>query len=100
MSKWSPFGTFKPGDLRVLGLGLELAVAIGGLGLLGFWADGHFGTSPWLSLTGIILGTVGGCWNIYKTAKQDGFFKQNKTPKAPHDAGASAAGDKNNQSHS
>ncbi len=74
MSKWTPFGTFKPGDLRVLGLGLELALAIGGLGWLGDWADHRWQTGPWLLLSGIILGTVGGCWNIYKGARKEGLL--------------------------
>jgi F0F1-type ATP synthase assembly protein I len=37
-----------------LGLALDLAVCIA----LGFWADRRFGTKPWLTLVGILLGLV------------------------------------------
>jgi F0F1-type ATP synthase assembly protein I len=38
---------------------------IGGLGL-GYFLDNRFGTSPWLLLTGIIIGTAGGFVYLYR----------------------------------
>ncbi len=32
----------------------------------GFWADRHFGTSPWLLLTGCLLGFATGLWAFLK----------------------------------
>jgi F0F1-type ATP synthase assembly protein I len=40
--------------------GLELAMSVLVLALLGWWADKKFGTSPWLLLTGSAVGIVGG----------------------------------------
>lgn len=37
------------------------------LGGLGYWADGRFGTAPWLLVTGLVLGIVVGFYEIVKT---------------------------------
>ena len=52
--------------MRHAGLGLELAGAVAGLGFAGYWADRHFGTSPWGTLGGVVLGLVGGLYNLIK----------------------------------
>ncbi|XAL98611.1 AtpZ/AtpI family protein [Phycisphaeraceae bacterium D3-23] len=67
----------KPQDLRALGIGLELAAVIGGAAWLGHWADGKFGTSPWLAFTGVVFGLTGGCWHALKMANHG------KTPDIP-----------------
>ena len=55
-----------PGWVRYSGLGLELAGATAGLALLGYWIDGKFGTSPWGILIGVVIGILGGLYNLVK----------------------------------
>jgi F0F1-type ATP synthase assembly protein I len=51
---------------RVLGLGTELAIAVG-LGLLaGRWLDSKLGTAPWLLVAGAALGGFSAFWNLYR----------------------------------
>lgn len=58
-----------PGEeLRELGpllsVGTMLAASLG-LGVVGgYWADGRFGTKPWLTLTGLLLGLTVGVYNL------------------------------------
>ena len=53
-----------PGWVRYSGVGLELAGATAGLALVGYWVDGRFGTRPWGTLIGVIIGIVGGLYNL------------------------------------
>jgi len=55
-----------PGWVRYSGVGVELAGATAGLALLGYWIDGKFGTAPWGMLGGVIIGIVGGLYNLVK----------------------------------
>lgn len=55
-----------PGWVRYSGVGLELAGATAGLALLGYWIDGKFGTSPWGILAGVVIGIVGGLFNLVR----------------------------------
>ena len=55
-----------PGWVRYSGVGLELAGATAGLALLGFWIDGRYGTAPWGILGGVVIGLVGGLYNLVK----------------------------------
>ena len=48
------------------GIGFELAAAVAGFTLIGYWWDRHFGTSPWGLLTGIALGLIGGTYNLIR----------------------------------
>lgn len=54
------------GGMRYAGLGLELAGAVAGLTLLGYWLDGRWGTAPWLMLAGLAIGLVGGTYNLLR----------------------------------
>jgi F0F1-type ATP synthase assembly protein I len=56
--------------IRYSGVGLELAGATAGLALVGYWFDGHFGTRPWGTLTGVVIGLVGGLYNLVKESLQ------------------------------
>jgi F0F1-type ATP synthase assembly protein I len=55
-----------PGWVRYSGAGIELAGATAGLALLGYWIDGKFGTKPWGILIGVIIGLVGGMYNLVR----------------------------------
>lgn len=55
-----------PSWVRYSGVGLELAGATAGLALVGYWIDGKYGTAPWGILGGVVLGLVGGLYNLVK----------------------------------
>ena len=55
-----------PGWVRYSGVGFELAGAVAGLALLGYWIDGRYGTTPWGILVGVIIGIVGGLYNLVR----------------------------------
>jgi F0F1-type ATP synthase assembly protein I len=55
-----------PGWVRYSGVGLELAGATAGLALLGYWIDGKYGTTPWVMLGGVVIGIVGGLFNLVR----------------------------------
>ena len=43
--------------MRLAGTGVELAAAVGGFALLGYWIDRHYDSSPWGLLIGALLGS-------------------------------------------
>jgi F0F1-type ATP synthase assembly protein I len=55
-----------PGWVRYSGVGLELAGAMAGLAFIGYWIDGRFGTQPWGILGGVVIGLVGGLYNLVR----------------------------------
>lgn len=57
-----------PSWVRYSGAGLELAGATAGLALIGYWVDRRFGTTPWAILAGVLIGIVGGLYNLVKTS--------------------------------
>jgi F0F1-type ATP synthase assembly protein I len=59
-----------PGWVRYSGVGLELAGAIAGLALVGYWIDRRFGTTPWGILGGVVVGLVGGLYNMVRESLQ------------------------------
>jgi ATP synthase protein I len=59
-----------PDWVRHSGVGLELAGAVAGLSLIGYWIDRHYGTSPWGLVVGLALGIVGGLYNFVREALQ------------------------------
>lgn len=62
MARFSSSGT------RYLGLGVEMAGAVGGLVLVGWWVDRHWGTGPWGILIGALVGLVGGMTYLVREA--------------------------------
>ena len=67
-SYFGMFGNLRTQDIKALGIGLELAMVIGGLAYGGHWLDQKWDTDPWMLLTGVILGTLGGGWHAMKMA--------------------------------
>ena len=57
-----------PNLARLASLGAELAAAVVGGVLLGYWIDRHYGTSPWAILICSLLGVVGGLYNLVRQA--------------------------------
>lgn len=51
---------------KLSGIGIELAAAVAGFTLLGYWWDRHYGTAPWGLLIGMVLGLVGGMYNLIR----------------------------------
>jgi len=54
--------------IKLSGLGIELAAAVGGLTLAGYFWDRHFGTAPWGFWIGLSFGMVGGMYNLIRQA--------------------------------
>ncbi len=69
------------GDMgRFAGLGLTFAATIAVLGGLGWWLDGKFGTLPWLLVTGVLVGAVGGFVRIVKAVPGNQSFTPKHAP--------------------
>jgi len=45
----------------------SLVAAVGLFTWLGIWLDGKFGTSPWLTVLGVVAGMTGGFISFFKT---------------------------------
>jgi ATP synthase protein I len=54
---------------RISAVGMEFAGAVIGCLLIGYWIDGKIGTSPWLTIVGVVLGSVAGFRALYRAAK-------------------------------
>jgi F0F1-type ATP synthase assembly protein I len=74
-----------PNPWRYAGLGVELASAIIGLTLLGWWADYHFGWAPRGVLVGAGIGIVGGFYNFLRQAIAMARQEERRRQSAHHD---------------
>jgi len=54
--------------------GIEMAATVGLLAMGGWWLDRKLGTSPWLLLAGLFIGTIGSIYNLWKQGRRQ--FKQ------------------------
>jgi F0F1-type ATP synthase assembly protein I len=52
--------------VKYSGVGLELAGATAGLALVGYWIDSKYGTAPWGLVVGVLVGIVGGLYNLIR----------------------------------
>jgi F0F1-type ATP synthase assembly protein I len=49
-----------------MGMGIQLAAAMAVFGAIGWWLDGRLETTPWLLVTGVLLGAIGGMISIIR----------------------------------
>ena len=56
----------RSGWARYSALGVELAAALAGFALVGYWIDRHYGSEPWGLVVGLALGLVGGMYNLIR----------------------------------
>lgn len=67
MAKRNPmFAGFDAKTQRMLGMGLEVGLVIAVMTYGGHWLDEYWDTSPWLTLTGALLATLGGSYTFVK----------------------------------
>lgn len=66
----------EPSPLVLLGAGVELGGVVAVLVLLGWWLDRRLGSTPWAMLGGLIVGFVGGMYNLWKTGRR--FFHNSR----------------------
>lgn len=50
--------------LRHAGAGMQFALTFLGMGLVGWWLDRRLGSTPWLLITGILVGAAGGMYSL------------------------------------
>ena len=62
----------KGGLARAASIGIEIGASVIVCLLLGHWADGKLGTDPWLTLFGVVIGTVIALMVVIRTAKAMG----------------------------
>lgn len=67
-SSTMPRSKSKSPALRLAGMGAELAGAVLGFALIGFWIDRYYGTRPWGLVVCAILGLVGGLYNFIRSS--------------------------------
>ena len=84
-----------PGWVRHSGVGLELAGAVAGFSLIGYWIDRRYETQPWGLVIGVVLGMIGGLYNLVREslqatreAQQEDAAAQREAVRGPEDADA------------
>lgn len=70
---------------RVLAVGIELGVIIGGSTYLGYLADERWGWSPWLTLGGSLLGLTVGLMNVIREVRR--LESRSRRDKQGHELG-------------
>ena len=55
--------------MRLAQSGSVLVAPMLGLGAVGYFLDGRFGTKPWLMVAGLLLGMAGGFVNFLQVVK-------------------------------
>lgn len=59
-----------PNPWVLLAAGTELGLSVALLSLGGWWLDKRWETSPWLLLTGLAIGAIGGMYRLYRIGKR------------------------------
>jgi ATP synthase protein I len=50
-------------------IGTPMAVLVSSGAFAGHWLDSKWGTEPWLTLSGVVLGSVAGFVNMFRVLK-------------------------------
>ena len=59
----------RPSWIRLSGIGVEFAAAVGGFAALGYWVDRKWGCAPWGVLIGAGLGLTGGTYKLIRQSQ-------------------------------
>jgi ATP synthase protein I len=82
--------------VRYMQAGTMLVAPMLGLGALGWWIDGRFGTGPWVMVAGLLLGMVGGFVNFLQLVlpkRRDGGGDRDDSGGDRDDSGGDRGGD-------
>jgi F0F1-type ATP synthase assembly protein I len=55
---------------RAYGIGFELVCAVAGFVLVGVWIDRHYNSGPWGTLICLVLGLIGGFYNLFRESSR------------------------------
>lgn len=77
---------------RAYSLGFELVCAVAGFTLVGFWIDRHQHSGPWGTLIGLLLGLIGGFYNLFRGAARTLHTGTRRTVSAPPDSSLEPVG--------
>ncbi len=56
----------RPNSRRLAGIGFELAAAVGGFVLLGYWIGNYYDRAELGIVIGAVLGLIGGMYNLIR----------------------------------
>ncbi len=70
-----------PTSNRLAGLGFEVAAAVAGFTLFGYWIGSHYGRATLGLLVGAGLGVLGGTYNLIRAALSVSGEQQKKAPR-------------------
>ncbi len=51
-------------------VGITLAVSVGLGAVVGMWLDRHWGTEPWLTVAGLLVGAAAGFLELWRTVQR------------------------------
>lgn len=57
----------RPNSRRLAGVGFELAAAVGGFVLVGYWVGKYYDQAELGIVIGAVLGLIGGMYNLVRT---------------------------------
>ncbi len=57
--------------MRMSAIGIEFSIVVVGGLLLGWKLDGYWGTEPWCTLSGLLLGSLAGFWSLYRAVRMN-----------------------------
>ncbi len=71
-SEESPGSSGVGHSLALASLGITMAASVGIGAGIGVWLDGRWGTQPWLTVTGLVLGSVAGFLELWRVVQRAG----------------------------